>query len=80
MEVLSIIIVYILVLLLNRQIYFKICRIEEDIYLNPIDVACCFFFILGTLILLILLFIEIGLNKNSGTGFFTPKHLRKNKK
>lgn len=69
------IILYILNLLLNRWIYFKLIELDEDFYPNPPAVFFCFWSLLGTIPLLVILIAES--NKGEQWNWFTPKNLKK---
>jgi len=66
---LIIIVCYVLNLLFNRWLCFRIIEKDKDMYPNPPLTSMCFLSLFGTLILIIVYFVS--------SDFFTPKHLRK---
>lgn len=52
------VVAYIIVTLINRKLYINIQKINKDYYPNPMAIFTCFFFLLGTWILLLLYILE----------------------
>jgi len=73
MTTLLVIVLYVLNVLLNRWMYFILCKHDDDWYPNPPFVFALFLGPFGTVVTGVLL---LGSTKNS---FFTPPHLRDKK-
>lgn len=77
MELIIIIIAYILNLLLNRRMYFKLIELDGGYFPNPPAIVACFFSLIGTLALGIHLIVETKYNFTftfpKWTKFFVPK-------
>lgn len=52
------VVIYAIVFFINRWLYFKLQKIDEDWYPNPAAVFACFLFLFGTLILGVILLTE----------------------
>ena len=76
MTTLIMIVLYILTILINRQLNFQLIKLDEDNVDNPMGKLFIFLHLLGTMLFIALLLTEM--KESKFTKWFThPKHLRK---
>lgn len=55
---------YILVFFVNRGMYLRLQKLDEDWYPNPVIILMCFFFLFGTVVIGCLYIGEINMESN----------------
>ena len=64
LEIVMFVLAYILVFFVNRKMYLRLQKLDEDWYPNPVIIICCFLFLIGTLVIGILFLDEISIKSD----------------
>lgn len=74
LEIIFYVLAYILVFIINRGMYLRLQKIDENWYPNPVLILMCFFFLFGTIVMGCIYLTEINIESN----FFKYKPKDKN--